>query len=249
MTNTEYLYQAMKKYQTARSAARDDYMQTMKNLENAKGSVYYDEQREKAIKKRNDAVAAAQVECTKTVDNALAYMRSAISSRKMEAPTDDMLRILQMLSMRTSITKAELDTAANAMNGNSTALAVLEDLARKHEVLGVNYASMCNNGLSPERATQTLREITKTLAHRINDTVGASRAAQLAAAYHERRYGSGTPARDFESTLASSYHAKKPTGKPVDLDDLPQEAPYQSEQDFYSGIVNVPFAVLDKTLN
>ena len=250
MTNTEYLYQAMKKYQDARSAARDEYMQTMKRLESSKGSAYYDEQREKAMKKRNDTVAAAQAECMKTVDNALSCMRTAISGRKMEAPTEEMLRILQMLSMRTSVTKAELDTAANAMNGNSTALAVLEDIARKHEVLGVNYASMCNNGLSPTKATETLREITKALGHRINDTVGASRAAQLAAAYHERRFGTGTPAQNWETANASVYSAA--SGKPgqrVELDDLPQEAAYEGERDFFSRMVSIPYEVLTKTLN
>ena len=39
MTNTEYLYNAMKRFTEARAAARETYLQTM-----TKGSPYYTEQ-------------------------------------------------------------------------------------------------------------------------------------------------------------------------------------------------------------
>lgn len=247
MTNTEYLYQAMKKYQTARSAARDEYFQTMKRLESAKGSAYYTEERDKAMKKRTAAVEVAQAEARRTVENALSCMNSAITARKMTAPTEDQLRILTMLNMRTSITKAELDTAANAMEGNGTALAVLEDIARKHEIIGANYGALVKGGLSPDKANQVLREITTACYKRINDTVGANRAAAAMAKFHNRRYG-GSPAQEWESANAS-VSSKGTPGDYMDLDSLPQEAPYQGEADFFSGIVSIPFNVLSSTLN
>lgn len=215
----------MATYQRARAAARDEYMAVMKPLESAKGSAYYDEQRERAMRKRNEAVAVAQIEARHAADTAIARMRDAINNRQMPAPSEEAVRILQVLKMRDKPTRAELQTAANAMGGNALALAILNDIARANE-LPVNFSGMATAGLAPETATEILKDIARSCGQRIDDTVGANRAVRMAKEMHARQYGGA-----------------------VNLDDLPQEAPYQSEQDFYSGMVSVPYDVLERTLN
>lgn len=241
MTNMARLYEAMTAYQRARAAARDAYMAVMKPLETARGSQYYNEQRDKAAKARNDAVAAAQVEARAAVDAAIGAMRDAVNGRKMQPPTDEQLRILQMLKMRDVVTRAEMDAAANAMDGNGSALAVLDEMARRFEAehthvneYGMtvpdeyygNYTQMATRGMSTADGLQVLRNLTKACADRINDTVGAARTAVIGAKYNERN-----------------------TGKAVNLDDLPQATIADNERDFYAGMLNTPYDVLTHTLN
>lgn len=226
MTNTEYLYGAMLKYQQARSAARDEYFKVMRPLESAKGSDYYKEQRDKAAKKRGEAVSAAQAEARRVVDNALACMRNAVSGRKMVAPTQEQLNILTVIKMRENITHAELQAAANAMDGNGAALAVLSEVARNKNLPGGGFENMATGGLSADAATTVIRELTNACAERIDDTVGANRPSVQAARYNARAYG-----------------------KEFDPDDLPQETPYSGEADFYGRLVNIPFDILSKSLN
>lgn len=225
MTNTEYLYNGMLKYQKARAAARDEYLRVMKLYEGAKGTPFYDEQRDKAQKIRNEAVSAAQGEARRVVDSAINYMNKAVSGRKMVAPTQEQLNLLTLLKMRDTLTRDELQAAANAMDGNGAALGLLSEMARKHNVL-TNFNAMATDGLSPTAAADIIREITKGCAERINDPVGVNHASALAAKFNARA-----------------------TGKEYDTDDLPQETPYSGEADFYGRMVNIPYDVLSKSLN
>lgn len=225
MTNTEYLYNAMKQYQQARSAARAEFIETMKPLESAKGTPYYSDKRDTALRKREEAVKAAQDEARRVLSIAVNCMRNAISSRKMVPPTEEQLRILQMLNMRDKVSRAELDTAANAMDGNGSALALLSEIADKNDI-PVSYDHMSTTGLAANTAERLVLEIRAACVKRINDTVGARHSSVLAADYYARNHG-------------NSYNP----------DDLPQEAPYESEEEFYSGITSIPFNIVSKSLN
>lgn len=244
MTNTNYLYEAMRKFQQARNAAQETYLQTMKHYESAKGTEYYSDQQEKAAKARAEAVEAARAACIQTVNNALACMRSAIDRKGMTAPTDEQLRILQLLKMRDvrEITPAELQAAAVSMNGNSAALAVVQAIANdKMEAraqdekdgkplqapyYAPNFLALSTDGLPAAQATKaldSLQEICRTIIH--GD--GASRAAALAAKYQQRRQGT-----------------------PYNPDDLPRERDYESEQEFFERyMIATPFEAFAKTVN
>lgn len=225
MKNTECLYNAMAKYQRARAAARDEYLQTMKRIETAKGSAFYTNEREKARRKRDEAVNVAQVDARHDVDHALNCMREAINGRKMVAPTDEQLRILQMLRLRDHVTKGELDAAANAMNGNYSALGVVDDVARANGI-PADYMGRATQTMDTDAALRFVGEVTQACARRINDAVGADRARQLEAARHVNKYGGA-----------------------FDADDLPQERPYDGESDFFGRFTRVPYEVITKTLN
>ncbi len=225
MTNTEYLYNAIKRFKEARAAAREAYMQTMKPYERAKGSPFYTEQQEKALKIRNDAVEAAKAECIKTVDDALSLMRRTSNNRPMTAPTEEQLRILQMLKMRKTVTPAELQTAANAMNGNGLALAVIQEIAREQNCVTHNYTAMSTDGLPASAAETAIKTLQKACADILESSV--TRATRIASEYHARNYG----AKDAP-------------------DDLPQEKPYSSERDFYERAMPwTPYEAFAKAVN
>lgn len=225
MTNTEYLYNAMKRFTEARAAARETYLQTMKKYETAKGSPYYTEQKDKAMKVRNDAVEAAKAECVKTVDNALSLMRRTSGERPMKAPTEEQLRILQMLKMRKTVTPNELQAAANAMDGNGAALAVLNEIAHEQNHTPRNYTAMATDGLPAAAADEAITTLTKACKSILES--GVNRAARIAADHNARI-----------------------NGVKVDPDDLPQEKPYASERDFYERAMPwTPFDVFSKAVN
>lgn len=225
MTNTEYLYNAMKRFTEARAAARETYMQTMKPYQGAKGSPFYTEQQKKALKIRNDAVEAAKAECIKTVDDALSLMRRTSSNRPMTAPTEEQLRILQMLKMRKTVTPAELQTAANAMNGNGAALAVIQEISREQNHTPHNYTAMSTDGLPASAAEDAIKLLREACAGILES--GLTRAKRIASEYHARIYGEN-----------------------VAPDDLPQEKPYSSERDFYEHALPwMPYEVFAKAVN
>ena len=63
----------------------------------------------------------------------LAAKRQALS-RSQDAPSEDVVRLLTVLKMRTSLTDAEVAEAAGKMHGNLPALAALRDIAEKSGV-------------------------------------------------------------------------------------------------------------------
>lgn len=225
MTNTEYLYNAMKRFTEVRAAAREAYIQTMKPYESAKGSSFYTEQQEKALKIRNDTVEAAKAECIKTVDNALSLMRRTNNNRPMTAPTEEQLRILQMLKMRKTVTPAELQTAANAMNGNGSALAVIQEIAREQKCVTHNFTAMSTDGLPASAAEDAIKSLQGACADILESSVTIAR--RIASEHHARMYGGN-----------------------VAPDDLPQEKLYSSERDFYERALHwPPYELFTKAVN
>lgn len=236
MTNLEYAYQAMKKYQGVRMAARQEYLDTMNKLNTARGSQYYDDERVKAERRRNERLDAAAVECKHDVDYALRKMREAVANRQLVAPTDEQMRVLQLLQMRQPAAatdekargqlRTEFDAAANMMGGNGSALQVLQEIADKLGIMGANYKSLAVDGMARGDADETLRYMARSFGNNIADRVGARRAAVLGA-----------------------EHAKRMNGTNYDADSLPTETPYENARDFYAGMLSVPFEVLEKTFN
>lgn len=224
MTNTERLYQAMKRFTDTRREAREAYMQTMAKYQTAKGSPFYQEQQEQAQKERADKVNRAKGECLASIKVALSDMRKASENKPMQAPTEEQLRILQMLKMRTHVTDAELQTAANAMNGNGAALAIIDEIEKErggHR----NYLFMAKTQLSPQAAMQAIDRLTESCRDILEHS--STRAARIAASYREHL-----------------------SGNHLDADQMTQEPPYMSEEDFYGRMLpSTSYEALQRTVN
>lgn len=239
-SNTAYLFDSIVAFNHARDAANDAYKSTMDKLERAKGSGYYDDERRKADNVRREAVDAARAECISKVNNALDCMKSAVKGHKITAPTAEQLATLQMLKMRDYISPGELAAAANAMNGNGSALAVVQQMAdeqlRKQKDVPnmaanlkhypTNYTALATDGMPIMAAEKALDELTG-ICRRIIHGSGADRAALLGAQYNARRNGGA-----------------------VDEDSLPRERPYENERDFYTRwMPSVNYDSFAKTVN
>ena len=135
----------------------------------------------------------------------------------MQAPTEEQLRILQMLKMKEKLTEAECVGAANAMNGNAAALALVDELATKSGVLHTSYVrSLAVKTYDPATARQAIRELGATSYEIVSNETGAKKAALLAKQWHQKVHGST-----------------------FDPYELPQEEAFADEDDFYSQM-NIP---------
>lgn len=207
MYPTTWLYNAMKKFTDTREAARLEYVQRMEALADAKGSKYYIDEKNKAESRRANIVEQARLECRQSLQGTFKTMRENNSKRPMQPPTEEQLRILEMLKMRESVTADELQQAANAMNGNGAALQLLYEFGRKMDVRNMSDIRRDANEFSIAQAEDEINRIAGEC-RRILET-GARRGAYLGAQFNERLHGI-----------------------PMNEDALPQIEPFTTEHEF-----------------
>jgi hypothetical protein len=224
--NTTRLYNAVSAFVQARADAREEFQVMARRYERARGSQMYTDEMSKARKKREEAIAAAQTAARQEIRETLQAMAEKASKIKMLPPTEEQLRILQLLSMKETITAAECAGAANAMEGNAAALSLLDELANKAGVLHSPYAkSQSVKSYDPETARQTIKELGAACYEIIENTSGAKKPALLAKQWHQNKFG-GT----------------------FDPDELPQEEPYKDEDDFYMQM-NIPLSAFSAAVD
>lgn len=136
MKNTEKYFYGVAGFieDMAEIAATHD--RAVKRLEAFKGSTGYTMEIQKAQNERDAAVQRMRETYLKQFRDATAQMREAINRRPLVPPTPEQAALLSVLQMRENLDKDELARAAQQMAGCSAALAVLDDLARKHKIPG-----------------------------------------------------------------------------------------------------------------
>ena len=132
------------------------------------------------------------------IDAALGWMHEANNKRPVKAPTQEQLNILSLLEQRENLSKDELDRVCNSVCDCDLAIARLNELAHKHDVL-LHY--QLNDGISIEDANDRLRGLSSFLSDFIeHDTTRVSR---IASQYHKEHYGSDsaplTPRKAFDN--------------------------------------------------
>lgn len=212
MTNTTRLYRAVADYMSARAAAREVYLLTRQRYAAARGSRMYTEEMTKAKEKREKTVSAAQDIARLEIRETIRDMADKAGKIKMQPPTEAQLRILQMLSLRNHLTEAELDSAANSMDGNASALSLLDELARsKAGGIHVPYATRLSvKTYDPKTALDIVQNLAKECYVIVNETTGADSISLMMAQKHSRLYGGI-----------------------VDPDELPEAKAFEDEAAFY----------------
>lgn len=211
MTNTTALYRTVAAFMLARSEAREEYLLAVRRYASAKGSEMYVSEMSKAQQKRDKVIADAQFIARQEVRETLKAMEEKADKVKMLPPTEEQIRILQLLSMKEKVTASELKGAANAMEGNAAALALVDELARKNEIPHSSYATSPSVTVyDPQSARQTIKLLGEACYDIINNPSGASRARLIAAERNQRMCG-------------------------IDFDpfDLPAAEGFKDELDFY----------------
>ena len=226
MQNTTQLFETINRYMIARAEAREEFLLMKRRNEKAKGSQLYDEVMAEAKAKREKLVDAAQEAARREMAVIVRQMADKAGSVTMTPPTDEQLRILSLLKMREHVTAAELDSAANSMNGNGAALAVLDEIAHNHEILTTPYSRLATAGLTVDQSKNAIRAIVNECNQIIDNRTGASRAQTMAEEIHARLYG-GNP----------------------DPDTFNQEPLFENEEAFYEKVSPVPLSLLSRAVD
>ncbi len=222
MKTTTMMYDAVDRYMHERAMARVEYRSTMMRIADAAGTPYYDQIKEEADKKRAARVAAAQDRARAEVKTAVETMVENADRLQMTPPTEDQLRIMELLNMREKLTKGELDAAANAMGGNAAALALLDELAQKHDILSTSYLAQADGSLTPDVCKREIRNAVFFCREIIDDTIGSQPNAVRYANYRAQIYGE-TP----------------------DLDSLEPMPFFDNEESFYEKACAVPYSAFE----
>lgn len=230
MDITYTLFDTLRTFDNLRRQNRQEYLNFMKQHERFKGSEGYEKDKATAAQKRQQADDAARKTATAKIDECIKQMRENIGKRAISAPTAEMVNILQILNMKTSMTRPMLDAAARAMNGNSLCLSALNDIAAKHEQkTGLNPRT-AKPGESPKKFVsfpdymQYATDLGGDKASRYIDNVVSSCREILK-----------SPVKSF--LLDNAQRQERMYGTKYDIDDLPQRGELVSERGFFGDIV------------
>lgn len=175
------------KYMVVRTEARELYHASLTRLEPMRGSPYFVDEQKAAREKRTATVEAAQAAARSATRAIFEEMKANAAKIQTEPPTPEALAILQTLQMRENVTTEELQEAAQAMGGNSLALAVIDDLARKNGRI-TNYASAMSTKLSRQAAESIIADMQHETEKILADPVGVKPQAQIYANMRAMRY-------------------------------------------------------------
>ncbi len=218
MKNTERLFEKAMAFQNERAKIVEEYESRMKALSSAQGSLYYEEESEKAEKKRDAAMEKLKKGFYLSMEVILTDMNKANNSRTFEAPTDEEMTVINALKMRETLTDAEITTAANTLK-TPLALSILRELARKS-----GYKKHIASETDAELTIDAVSELIKSLSRSLSDFAefDTTKASRIAKEYKERKYG----------LLPEEDNTPLPKRKPFnDIDGLFDEVcPYLSQE-------------------
>ncbi len=143
MTNTEWYFSITRKYREGLNRINTQYDAQIESQKRYAGSQGYEKDIEKIEQARAAEIAALRDDCRDNFNRCLAAMQKNAQARPAVAPTQEQLALLQVLQMREKLTRDELSHAAHSMADCPTALSVLGELARKHEILGFHAGGVC----------------------------------------------------------------------------------------------------------
>jgi len=156
--NVEKYFDVVRKYRHGLDEINKKFDELVEAKKCYAGSVGFETDIKAIEEKRAAEIAALREDCGESFDFCIAAMQKAAQSRLVTAPTEEQLRILETLKMREKLTRDDLVHASNAMSDCPLALGVLEELARKHEILGFRAGGVC---VSDQFVADALREFSK----------------------------------------------------------------------------------------
>lgn len=118
------------------------YEKRVEALSRYKGSKGYDKDMAEAEKAYNERVSAIQDDARSKFDAILKRMHDKVAAPKMDVPSDEQIRILQVLSMREHLDNSDIQLAAENLRESDTAMATLADIARRSgAIIPTSYKS------------------------------------------------------------------------------------------------------------
>lgn len=187
MKNTETLYTRAKEYQDKRAEIITAYETRMNELEDKRGSEYFEKESRKAVTDREEALKPLKAEYLGYFIETLNAMTAANTNRAMTPPTEEELRLIQLLKLKEKPTEAELEAAANTLCNNATCLSILTEIAHKQGYI----KGFANFSKAKEMPVDTAEATINQLNGNLRDFIehDTSRAARVAQNYHKNVYG------------------------------------------------------------
>jgi len=220
------LFDSLRSFDNRRRNNRNIYLEYVESQERYKGSKAYEENIAAAAAKRKASDDEARKAAEETISDCLRKMQENAGHIALEAPTADMVAILQTLSMRSIENKPSrvmLDMAAQSMKNNLLALSTLDSIADKFypktNLKGVpvddrfhhDYTALAT-GISSEQVDKIIRDIA--------DGAKEILASPVKSVFIEH-------ARKRQAAYGNSFSE----------DDLPQREPLTDERAFYGAFI------------
>lgn len=172
-------------FQTERNRLNDEHETTIAQLEQFRGSLFFTEQTDKIQKTFEEDNKKLRADAIAKINDVLKRMNEKIEHKPMIPPTEEILRVLQLLKMKKTISESELLEAAECCRANPTALSILQEIALENGILR-NVEGFCDT-MSSKTADRYLR----TMKAGIEDFLESDipRSARLAERYHNEHFG------------------------------------------------------------
>lgn len=187
LTNSELFYRNAKKYQDDRARINENYEKQLESMKDKQGSEFYATESERLKKERDDSLTALKKDTGNTLLSVIDTMRRANAKRTTAAPTDEQVRILQVLKMRDNVTERELTEAAKSLENCPLGLSVIQEIAGKNGVIR-NYRRFYNGDKMPSEFASSALD---TLEYETKDFLAydTKRTARISAEYQRAHYG------------------------------------------------------------
>lgn len=202
MSRTESIYYYSSLFQKARRAILAEYNETIRKIEKSRGTPFFTEREKKAAAARDEKLLAAKNDYRRKVDPVITEMRKINGQRTIKTPTEDELKLLQLLNMRVRVTERECEDAAVALKGNPACLAALDEIAQRSGVKR-SYMGYTEDKEMPKNAVD---RIISALQEGINDFVenDTSRTSRMVKSFRQANYGAEgytlQPRPEYDST-------------------------------------------------
>lgn len=154
MNNTTKYLNTIMRFRSDLQAVNERFQKEYDRLERYKDSEYYDKDKKFVDEQRASLVDGLRREAQEQLSKIVDDMEKAYMERPASAPSDEQLRLLQALQMRTNVGRDEWLQAANSMEGCAIGQRVLEEIARKN-----GYAHTLVKELSGDEVRRNLNSL------------------------------------------------------------------------------------------
>ena len=135
MKNSEKYYSLIRRYLEAVGEIDNEYNAAMSRAKQYEGSTGGKALVDQATTQRDAALKAEKEAVVKAIREVIAAMKTNASTRKITAPTQEQLAILQALKMRQTVSKDEIKQAENSLKNCPLALSVLDEIAHDNGII------------------------------------------------------------------------------------------------------------------
>lgn len=158
MKNTEWYHAIVVKYRRGLNEINAKFDRQIEEKAGYSGSPRYMEDVKAIERERATEIAALRADCAESFDTCIKSMELHAQSRPAVPPTDEQMRLLQVLKLKSNITRDDLTHAAHSMGDCSLALSVLEEIAAEHDILGFHAGGA---GVSDQFVRDAIRAFAK----------------------------------------------------------------------------------------